>query len=83
MKGSVSMGPILGILFAAMGMIIYEVPSLWKRGLKRELWVFSILLAIGTGLFIVRSLQMKIPSPLDFISMIYKPISDAIFNFLK
>jgi hypothetical protein len=77
------MWAIIGILVAAVIIIIIELPSLLKKKLKKELWTFSFLLLIGTGVSIAKSLRMEISNPLDWISMVYKPISDAIFSFLK
>lgn len=75
--------PILGILTVAIGMVVYEVPSLIERKLKRELWVFSILLTFAVVLSIVESLNLEIPNPADWITVIYKPITDLIFGILK
>ncbi|MCF6094967.1 hypothetical protein L1765_13455 [Microaerobacter geothermalis] len=73
---------VLGILFIAGIIALIEVPSLLKKNLKKELWVFSILLFIGTGLSIVEGLQINLPNPLDWITIIYKPLSDLIFGLL-
>lgn len=74
---------IAGVLFLAIFISILEVPHLLKKNLKKELWVFLSLLFIGVGLGIARSMDLELPSPLDFISAIYRPISDTIFQVLK
>lgn len=74
---------ITGILAVAVIVILIEVPSLLKRKLRKELWVFSILLILGTGLSIAQGLHWNIPNPLDLMIVIYKPISNIIFGFLK
>jgi hypothetical protein len=74
---------ILGILVVAGVIALVEVPSLLKKGLKKELWVFGILLLLGTGLSIAQGLQMNIPNPLDGIAAVYKPMSDFLFGLLK
>lgn len=73
------------IFFGVLAVVIaiIEVPSLLKKKLKRELWVFSILLLFGGGLSIAQSLHMEIPNPVDWIAFIYKPFSDFIYGFLK
>lgn len=68
----------VGILFA-----LVEVPSLRNRKLKREMAAFFSLLFIGVGLGIAQSKQINIPNPLDWISMIYKPVSDWLMSILK
>ena len=73
----------IGILLVAVIIAMVEVPPLRKKGLKKELWIFSILLLVGTGLSIAESLQVAIPNPLDGITMIYKPFSDFLFGLLE
>lgn len=72
-----------GILIAAVIIMIIEVPSLLKKRQKKELWVFGILLLLGTGLSIAESLQVDIPNPLDGIAIVYKPFSDFLFGLLE
>lgn len=74
---------IAGIIFLAILIAIIEVPGLLKKKLKKELWVFLFLLSIGFGLGLARSMNIEIPSPLNAIIFIYKPISDWIFQLLK
>ncbi len=77
------MWPIIGIVLAAIGIAIYEVPSMIKRNLKKELWVFSVLLIIGVTLSIIESLNVEIPNPMDWLTIIYKPFSDIFLRILK
>ncbi|BFH63302.1 hypothetical protein [Paenibacillus azoreducens] len=74
---------ITGILAAAAVIMMIEIPSLIKRKLRKELWVFTILLIIGTGLSIAQGLHWPIPSPLDLVIAVYKPISNIIYGHLK
>lgn len=62
---------------------LIEVPSLIRKSLKKELWVFSVLLVFGTGLSIAEVHELDIPNPLDWIAFVYKPLSDLIFGMLK
>lgn len=74
---------IAGILLIAILIIVLEVPPLWKKKQKRELWVYSLLLLFGVGLSIAESLDLNIPNPLDWIAVIYKPLSDLVMSLLK
>ena len=74
---------ILGVLLLAILIALMEVPHLLKNKLKKELGVFLALLVIGVGLGIARSVDLELPSPLDLITAIYKPMSDVIFQVLK
>ncbi|MBK5443735.1 MULTISPECIES: hypothetical protein [unclassified Peribacillus] len=74
---------VAGILVIVAVIIAIEAPSLLRKKLKKELWIFSILLLFGTALSIAQALNIKIPNPLDWITAIYKPLSDMIEKVLK
>ncbi|MBP1994821.1 hypothetical protein [Paenibacillus eucommiae] len=73
---------VLGILAVTAMIIWFEVPSLWKRGLKRELIVFSILLILGAGVSIAKSSHIQVPNPLDMMNVMFKPLGDFIFGII-
>ncbi|RIX60319.1 hypothetical protein D3P08_01760 [Paenibacillus nanensis] len=72
-----------GIIAAASFFAYLEVPLLIKAKMKKELWVFSILLLIGTMLSIAVSFDMVVPNPLDLIYLIFKPMSQVLDAWLK
>ncbi len=74
---------IVGILVVAAFIVLIEVPTLLKKKLRKELWVFSLLLLFGVGLSIANSLQIDIPNPMDWITVVYKPVSDVVSGLLK
>lgn len=65
---------ITGIVAAAAFIVFIEAPSLWKKRQIKELWVFSLLLIMGTGIGIAQSMHIPIPNPVDWINYIYRPI---------
>ncbi|WP_409344449.1 hypothetical protein [Paenibacillus sp. MBLB4367] len=77
------MWPIISIIVICVGIVAVEVPSLRKQKRKKELWIFWALLVFGAGLTVADALQVKIPNPLDWISIVYKPLSDLIYKPLK
>jgi hypothetical protein len=77
------MWAILGILLIAIIILLIEVPPLLKAKRKKELWVFSILLLFATALSISKSLQVNIPNPLDWLTIIFKPFTDFIVHALQ
>ncbi|ASS96716.1 hypothetical protein [Peribacillus simplex] len=74
---------VAGILVIVAVIIAIDVPPLMRKKLKKELWIFYILLLFGTALSIAQALNIKIPNPLDWITAIYKPLSDIIEKLLK
>ncbi len=74
---------VFGIVAIAIVIAFLEVPSLLKRRLRKELWVFSILLLLGTGISIAEGAQVKLPNPMDALAFVYKPLIDVLFGFFK
>ncbi|MFB5284506.1 hypothetical protein [Peribacillus sp. Hz7] len=74
---------VAGILLIVAVIIAIDVPPLLRKKLKKELWIFSILLLFGTALSIAQALNIKIPNPIDWITAIYKPLSDMLEKLLK
>jgi hypothetical protein len=75
------MWSIAGILIVTLFIAAIEIPSL--LGKKKELWVFSFLLLLGSGLSIAQSLHANISNPLDWMTFIYQPFSNWITSALK
>lgn len=69
---------VLGILLIAAVILWMEVPPLLEQKYKKELVVFSFLLAVGVGLSIVLGLEKTIPNPLDLLTLVFKPIRDVV-----
>ncbi|MBH5316833.1 hypothetical protein I6N90_03280 [Paenibacillus sp. GSMTC-2017] len=64
----------------ALFIIKIEVPSLRRKQLKKELWVFATLLLLGSGICILMGLHADFPSPAGWIITVYKPIYETIFG---
>jgi hypothetical protein len=77
------MWAISGILATAGAIFIFEAPALFKGRFMKELWLFSIVLVVGTVLSILLSLHVEIPNPLDWIIAVYQPFNDLLNNNLK
>ena len=68
----------LGILLIATVILWFEVPPLLKKKQKKELLVFSIILAVGIVLSMSLAFGKTIPNPLEFLTVILKPIVDVL-----
>ena len=77
------MWAISGILAAAGAIFIYEAPTLFKGRFMKDLWLFSIVLVVGTVLSILLSLHVEIPNPMDWVITFYQPFSNLLNNILK
>jgi hypothetical protein len=74
---------VLGVLVITILIIWKEIPALKKKKEKKEIWIFAIFQFMATTLLSLVFLNVKIPSPLEVIRIIYKPISDVLFSLLS
>jgi hypothetical protein len=73
---------LLVLAFAAI-LCIVEVPKLLRAKSSKELWVFSLLLALGVSLSILKSLKVEIGNPADLFAWIYSPLEGVMESLLK
>jgi hypothetical protein len=74
---------ILAVLVFSTVLCIIEIPKMLKQNLYRELYTFVVLLGLGTVLAILKSLNVEIPNPSDFIQWVYSPVTNVIKALLK
>jgi len=74
---------ILATLLFSTVVCIIEIPKMLHGKFYKELWTFIILLGLGTVLAILKSLDIKIPNPSDFIAWVYSPLTGLMKSLLK
>jgi hypothetical protein len=74
---------ILSVLAFSTVLCIVEIPKMLKEKQYRELSTFSILLGLGTVLAILKSLDVEIPNPSDWVAWVYSPVKEVMKNLLK
>ncbi|MBM7602414.1 sensor histidine kinase regulating citrate/malate metabolism [Metabacillus crassostreae] len=74
---------MIGIISVGLVIVMAEVPSLIRKQEKKQLWVFAILLILGVGLSIAKTLNVHIPNPIDALIFFYQPISDVVMTWLS
>ena len=67
---------ILAILLVTAFIAFVELPTLWRRGERREIWTFILLLLLGSAMNIMSALNIPIPNPVIWIQDIYQPLVD-------
>jgi len=65
---------VIGILIIVAAILWIEVPTLMEKKLKKELFVFLTLLAIGSVLSVAIVLGITIPNPMDLLTFLFKPL---------
>lgn len=74
---------ILAVVVFSTVLCLIEIPKMRQAKQHRELWVFSVLLVLGTVLVILKSLDVNIPNPSDFIAWVYSPLTGVMKSLLK
>ena len=77
------MWPVMIIGGIATLIVFLEVPAMIKQGHKRELFVFALLLLVGSGLNIAYFLRLPLKNPVEWINKFYQPVSDYFLQFLQ
>lgn len=73
----------IGILIVAAIAILIDYPTRSRNGSKREATIFVILLALSTLIGVLLALHVKVPSPLNILAAIYRPITNLISSILQ
>lgn len=77
------MWPVIIIGGLATLVAFREVPNMIKQGHKRELFVFALLLLVGSGINIAYFLRIPLQNPVEWINKLYMPISDFFLQLLQ
>jgi hypothetical protein len=59
-----------------------ELRRLKELRRTKEAVVFSVLMLIGTGMSILLDMRVPLPSPLDFLTMMFDPVSRFLNRIL-
>ncbi|KAF1084225.1 hypothetical protein SPSYN_02629 [Sporotomaculum syntrophicum] len=66
------------LILAFIGIILFEIPSLIKKKMWRELAAFSLYLSIGMALSIPQAMGIILPNLSKAIEVLIKPISELL-----
>lgn len=72
---------ILSLVFVAI--IAFEAPRLVKQKMWRELGAFAGLMFIAMALSYAELLDIKLPTPIDAIEFVFKPVADVMDKALQ
>jgi hypothetical protein len=74
---------ISGILLIGAIISLFEIPPLVKKKWWREIIVYFILLSVGMTLAILISKNITIPTPIDLLTKIYRPVTNFMEKVLS
>lgn len=76
------MWAISGILSVVALIAWLEIPSLLKKGYRREVRAFLILLLLAAVLSIAKYLQIDMPNPIDWLLKLFSPLYKMVEQLL-
>lgn len=74
---------LFAVLAFAVVLCLVEIPKMIHAKLHRELWAFSILLAVGVVLAVLKILDVDIPNPSDFVKKAYSSVTELMKGALE
>lgn len=74
---------VIGVIFVAFAIVFIEYPLLKESKFKKEIYLFLLFIFVGIGLNIINSLHIKFPNLLDWLIIVYKPVSKIVFRWLS
>jgi hypothetical protein len=77
------MWAIFGILMTGAIVSFFEIPPLVKKKWWREMIVYLLLLSAGMTLAILLSKDVTIPSPLDWVTKFFSPVTTFFERILS
>ncbi|MFE8697215.1 hypothetical protein ACFYKT_12795 [Cytobacillus sp. FJAT-53684] len=68
----------LGLILIYLAISYFQIRQLIKDKMKREIWIYSIIMLVVTGITIAMIYKIPIPNPLNLIAFILKPLTKII-----
>lgn len=62
---------------------IFEIPKMLKQKQIKELITFAVLLLLGTAIIMLKSFDIPVPNPLDWIAWVYQPFKGIMQSLLE
>lgn len=72
------MATLLLVLAFSAGLCWIEIPKMLRAQSYRDLWAFSLLLGLGVVLAVLRSCNVPIANPADWVEWVYAPLAKLV-----
>lgn len=74
---------IVSVLAFGATLCFSGIPKMLESRSYKEMWLFSVLLALGVILSVLKCLKVSIPNPSDWLAWMCAPASDYLKNILE
>ncbi len=74
---------IIIILFVAAMIIFIEYPTIKQKNIKSDKVSFFMFLIIGIGINLIANINIKVPSLIKWLKIVYQPISQLVTSWLS
>ncbi len=63
----------IGVILIYLMIGFFQISQLKKEKMIREIWIFSILMVLTTGVTVAKLNNWPLPSPLDIVTIVLEP----------
>ncbi|WP_135556345.1 hypothetical protein [Paenibacillus cymbidii] len=74
---------VAGVVAGVTLLGLIDVPYLRKMRSRKETWVYIVLMLSALTLNVLWILDVPLPNPVEYITAIYKPLSNWLYGLLK
>jgi hypothetical protein len=67
------MSSLIAVIALAVGVALLDIPPLVRKSMKREMFVYIVLLLTATALYSAQVMEVKLPNPFAILEIVYKP----------
>jgi hypothetical protein len=71
---------VILLILLYLAVIAFEVPPLVKQKQTRELFAFTVLMALAIAISLPMALGIQLPNPTDLLVSVLGPLSEAVFG---
>ncbi|MEC0231893.1 hypothetical protein [Paenibacillus alba] len=73
----------IGIFLTLAWTLWKDFPRLWKEKKFKEFWILTVITLSVCVLSTVKSLNINLPNPLDWIEIVLGPYPRAVYSLLQ
>jgi uncharacterized membrane protein SirB2 len=63
----------IGVIVLYVVIAFFQIQQLKKEKMKREIWIFSIIMLLVTAVTVAKLNNLPLPSPLDLVTIMLNP----------
>ncbi|MBO9607251.1 MAG: hypothetical protein J7639_14920 [Paenibacillaceae bacterium] len=74
---------ITGVVAGVALLGLLDAPYLRKTKSRKETWLYIVIMLSGLTMTVLWILDVPLPNPVEYITALYKPLSNWLYGLLK